>query len=205
MGKLKNIARAVVQRHGTAAMRTSLWNKEFREGHWDFIERTADDPIYPILEKYCNGGSILDLGCGAGNTGNELRAEAYNAYLGVDLSDVALEKAKHWSSRLQRSRKHRYAMGEISTFEPTGSFDVILFRESIFYIPVSRILNVLRRFSRSLSPGGAFIVRMCDRKKYAPISALIADRFQVDEEYLDSDTAAVILVFRPQNQVRPSA
>ena len=49
--------------------------------------------MYQFLEKYANSGNILDLGCGPGNTANELKEQVYQSYIGVDISDAALAKA----------------------------------------------------------------------------------------------------------------
>ena len=37
--------------------------------------------------------SVADLGCGPGNTANELAETAYRNYIGVDISEEALAKA----------------------------------------------------------------------------------------------------------------
>jgi SAM-dependent methyltransferase len=58
-------------------MKRRLWNREFANGRWNFIENTSGDLIYGYIEKYCRGGSILDLGCGSGNTDCELDGDRY--------------------------------------------------------------------------------------------------------------------------------
>src|ERR1700761_5925657 len=91
--KIRNFVRGRVQKWGSAQQKQKLWDEEFANGRWDFIENTSGDVIYQYLEKYCRKGSLLDLGCGSGNTGCELSADAYSEYLGVVISEVALEKA----------------------------------------------------------------------------------------------------------------
>ena len=70
--KIKNKLRGLTQRWGTSDMIQTLWDKEYASGKWDHCDSTPGDPVYGFVEKYCRNGSILDLGCGAGNTGNEL-------------------------------------------------------------------------------------------------------------------------------------
>ena len=79
--------------YGPSGIKKRLWDKEFSSTKWNFIDNTMGDCVYPFLEKYANNGNILDLGCGPGNTANELAASAYKTYIGVDISEAALEKA----------------------------------------------------------------------------------------------------------------
>lgn len=141
-----------------------LWNREFSEGRWNFIEKTPGDVVYAYVEKYCRHGSILDLGCGSGNTGCELDRDSYEDYVGVDISDVAVQKAKRRSKRSGRWQKNSYFQGDIAAFRPKKQVDVILFRESIYYIPRSRISAVLERYAGYLKAGGVEIVRWHEAK-----------------------------------------
>src|SRR5262245_7357764 len=92
--KIRNVVRGLKQRWGTGEMKRALWNKEFASGHWSNLENTVEDVIYYYLRRYCKDGSLLDLGCGSGNTGCELADNAYRDYTGVDISDVAIEFAQ---------------------------------------------------------------------------------------------------------------
>ena len=99
------------------------------------------------LERYAQGGSILDLGCGPGNTANELAAESYRTYLGVDISEAALEKGRRRSGKNGRGSKKSFVQGDFIGYQPAGQFDVILFRESMYHVPVPRIKPVLEHYS----------------------------------------------------------
>src|SRR5262245_45033616 len=114
--KITNMLRGARQRWGTSAMKRQLWNREFSAGRWDFIDNTADDVIYQYLEKYCQGGTFLDLGSGSGNTGCELSQSAYNHYTGVDISDVAIQRAGLRAATGGRNGKNRYVQADISKY-----------------------------------------------------------------------------------------
>jgi len=153
--------------------------------------------LYPILEKYCRTGSILDLGCGSGNTGAEVSANAYSDYTGVDISDVAIEKAKKKAELEGRAEKNRYFQWDITSYEPEQQFDVILFRESCYYIPGSKMQGTLDRYSKFLKPGGVFIVRLWTSKgKYAGIVEAIEANFEIVEKSASGPAETVVLVFR---------
>ena len=189
--------RSLLQAWGSATIKKNLWNKEFANGRWDYIENTPDDCIYFYLKKYGGNGSILDLGCGSGNTGNELDPGAYSSYTGIDVSDVAVQKARARSQLTGRLEKNQYFQSDILAYVPTKSYNLILFRESIFYIPLGKIKAALDKFSKNLAPGGVFIVRMCDREKYRGILQIIKEGYEIVDEYLPEQVKTIVIVFRP--------
>jgi SAM-dependent methyltransferase len=137
-----------------------LWDRDFSEGKWDFIDNTVGDCVYPHIEKYAQGGDILDLGCGPGNTANELAPDAYRRYVGVDISKVALEKALKRTRENGRTDKNGFVRSDFLGYEPTQEFDVVLFRESLYHIPYGQVLPILEKYSRHLKTNGVFIVRL---------------------------------------------
>ncbi|MCB1097949.1 MAG: class I SAM-dependent methyltransferase [Verrucomicrobiae bacterium] len=194
--KIFNVMRAGTQKFGTRRLKSWLWNREFSEGRWNYLEATNDDCIYAILERYVNGGTILDLGCGSGNTGAELSEHSYSEYTGVDISSVAVELATKRSQRAGRRAKNRYDVGDIVGFEPLAKYDVILFRESLFYVPIGQILPLLRRLDSHLNPNGVFIVRMFDKERCKAIIELLRSNMELLESVEFDHVDTVVLVLR---------
>jgi SAM-dependent methyltransferase len=186
----------VLQSWGTAAAKRATWNSEFAEGRWDYIAETPGDCVYGFVEKYAAGGDILDLGCGSGNTGNELDDSAYRSYTGVDVSDVAIQKAVDRTSLNGRAAKNRYVRADVVAYRPQGTYRVVLFRESLYYVPRRAIVGVLQRCRRHLADDGAIVVRLCDRERYRDICELVRRGFDVLEEFRPDDSGTVVLVFR---------
>jgi SAM-dependent methyltransferase len=190
--------RGLLQAYAPAAIKSRLWNAEFAHGKWACLDSTPDDCIYGFLEKYANRGSILDLGCGSGSTGNEIAAEAYTHYTGVDISDVALGMARTRSEENGRSGKNRFFQSDVASYAPEQRFEVILFRDSIYYLPQADIQPVLDRYSRFLNPYGVFIVRLWDgRQKHRNIVQMIESNFHVVEQFAPMESQTVVVVFRP--------
>jgi SAM-dependent methyltransferase len=187
----------VVKKWGGATAKARLWDSEFASGQWTRLDHTMDDPIYRYLEKYAGRGNILDLGCGSGNTGNELDGAKYKSYTGTDISAVAVRKAQLRTRENGREGRNEYICACFESFVPIIKYDVILFRESIFYIPHSRITAVLDGYVNHLTPDGAFIVRMCDSEKYKPIVKLIHEHYRVVDRHLVENAKGIILVFKP--------
>lgn len=194
--KLKNVWRRILQSWGTASIKQAIWNKEFAEGRWDHLADTPGDCVYEYVEKYAQKADILDLGCGSGNTGNELDGTAYRSYTGVDISDVAIHSAVRRIELTGRISKNRYVQNDILTYIPQGTYRVILFRESLNYVPRANIVKMLERYRRYLDQEGVFVVRLYDRVKYREIHEVIRTNFRVLEEFTPQDMDVVIIVFR---------
>jgi SAM-dependent methyltransferase len=199
--QVRNKLRAFLQAYGPRGVKRSLWNAEFSGGRWDCLESSGGDVVYPFIEKYANRGNILDLGCGSGSTGNELIVAAYSDYTGVDIADLAIEKARIKTKENCRADKNHYFQSDISTYTPTRQFDVILFRDSIYYVPPAKVRGMLERYSPYLKDDGVFIVRMWNVKgKYKLIVGTIERNFDVVEKYLSNEPSTAILVFRSRSR-----
>ena len=195
--RVRNKVRGVLLARGPKRIKRSLWNAEFAGGRWDNLSQTHGDCLYRPLEQYANGGSVLDLGCGSGNTGTELSANAYRDYTGVDISDVAIETAKKRARENGRLVKNRYIQWDISSYEPSQPFDVILFRDSIYYVAGPKLKGMLDRYSKCLKPGGVFIVRLWSgRGSYKAIVDFIEGNFDVVGKTVSGPSETVVLVFR---------
>jgi trans-aconitate methyltransferase len=192
----KGLVDKVLRKFGTSAAKQRIWDEEFRSGSWERIDHTENDPIYLSLARYCKRGNILDLGCGAGNTGNELDVSQYNRYDGVDVSQEAVERAIERSKKSGRVGKNSYFVGDMATFVPQKQYSVILLRESLYYLPVFKISKILRRLSNCLNKDGYLIVRMHDRNRYSSIIGIIRNEFNVCEEVFPKGESSIILVFR---------
>jgi SAM-dependent methyltransferase len=195
--------RNAVANYGPSILKEALWDREYSAGKWYFNDNTAGDCLYPHLEKFAQNGSILDIGCGSGNTANELAATAYGTYLGVDISDAALEKARSWSEANGRVEKNQFARADMLEYVPSQRFDVILFRESLYLVPLGKVKVTLDRYSEYLKDGGVFVVRICTardgKRRHRPTAMLrvIESGFDVVEKSQYGEFGPTVIVFRP--------
>ena len=196
-----------LQSYGPSGLKRLLWDREFAGTKWDFIDHTEGDCVYENLEKYARKGSILDLGCGPGNTANEVAINAYESYVGVDISEEALSKARRRTAREGRSEKNAFVQGDFVKYVPTEKFDVILFRESMYHVPMGKIKHTLDRLSGYLKESGVFIVRMytadadtSGKEKSRPnamIRIMETEFDVVEKRRYDGERHPTVLVLRP--------
>src|SRR5271154_6105203 len=146
--------------YGPSRIKKLLWDKEFSGSKWNFIDNTVGDCVYPHLEKYAQNGSILDLGCGPGNTANELAPNVYRSYIGVDISEAALAKAVKRTRENGRADKNSFVRSDFLGYTPVQEFDIVLFRESLYHVPYGQVLKILGKYSKYLKNSGVFIVRL---------------------------------------------
>jgi len=192
-----NVLRGLLQAYGPKSIKKSLWNAEFSRGRWACLESSPDDDVYPYIERYANNASILDLGCGSGSTGNELDIRTYQSYVGVDISDVAIGQARTRTAENGRAEKNRYFQSDIFSYAPDQLYDVILFRDSIYYIPTVKITTMLERYSKYLKESGVFVVRMWSASgKYKCIVETIEQSFDVLDRHTFDQPETNVLVFR---------
>lgn len=195
--------------YGPTSIKKLLWDKDFSGNKWNFIDNTVGDCVYPFLEKYAHNGDILDLGCGPGNTANELDSAVYKTYTGVDISEVALAKAVKRTQENGRSDKNSFVCSDFLGYKPTREFDIILFRESLYHVPYGQVLEILEKYSEHLKKNGVFIVRLYAgdhrpgkiKTRVVRKMELIKREFDiVESRQFDLPAMPTVLVFRPRRK-----
>jgi SAM-dependent methyltransferase len=198
--------------YGPSNIKKRFWDKEYSEEKWAFAYNTVGDCVYAHLQGYTMDGSILDIGCGSGNTATEM-ADTYRSYLGVDISEAALTKARRRSQECGRGEKNRFECGDFLTYVPTGQYDVILFRESMYHVPLGKVKAILDRYSVYLKEGGVFVVRLFassgdrpdgkDKQRPAAMLGIMEAEFDVLEKCrYEEPGRPTVIVFRPKAQLK---
>ncbi len=154
--------------YGPSNIKRRFWDKEYSEEKWSFAYNTVGDCVYPHLERHAAGGSILDIGCGSGNTATEMAETSYRSYLGVDISEAALAKARRRSQECGRQDKNHFECGDFLSYVPTGQYDVILFRESMYHVPLGKVKSTLDRYSKYLKDGWGLRCQIVHFKRGQP-------------------------------------
>jgi SAM-dependent methyltransferase len=199
------IVRGLLKRYGPSKIKMLLWDQEFSGDHWDFIDNTMGDCVYSHLEQHLKGGSILDLGCGPGNTANELTATAYRTYVGVDISEAALGKAQRRTKQNGRAGQNHFVCGDFINYTPAQRFDVILFRESMYHVPSSKVKTTFDHYAKFLKGDGVFVVRMNTsdgngghKHRLKAMIDVMESEFEIVENRQYGESGPTVVVFRPR-------
>lgn len=198
--------------YGPSRFKRAVWDKEYSKEKWAFAYNTVGDCVYAHLERYTANGSILDIGCGSGNTATEM-AGIYQSYFGVDISEAALAKARRRSLECGRGDKNSFECADFLTYVPSGQYDVILFRESMYHVPLGKVKAVLDRYSAYLKDGGVFVVRLYassgdrtdgrDKHRPAAMLSIMKAEFDVVEKCRYAIPGRpTVMVFRPKTRLK---
>jgi trans-aconitate methyltransferase len=128
---------------------------EYRSGAWDHFwgeeERARHEVLLGIITGLPGALSVLDLGCGSGRLASMLPPERIEAYLGVDLSNEGLERARALGLPFARFLNASY-----ESWTPDRCWRVIAFNESLGYARDPE--TTARRFAGHVGPDGLLIV-----------------------------------------------
>jgi SAM-dependent methyltransferase len=207
------LVESFLKAYGPSSIKRFFWDKEYSEEKWSFAYNTAGDCVYAHLERHSANGSILDIGSGSGNTATEMAETSYRSYLGVDISEAALAKARRRSQECGRQDKNRFECGDFLTYVPTGQYDVILFRESMYHVPLGKVKETLDRYSVYLKEGGVFVVRLFassgdrpdgkDKPRPAAMLSIMETEFDVLEKArYEVPGKPTVMVFRPKARLK---
>ncbi len=144
---------------GDAPLSRQEWEAQYDRGDWDFLERTDELARYAVIgaivRRLAPGGRVLDVGCGEGVLLDELAVGGFGEYLGLDLSEVAVERG-----RRREAPRARFVAANAETWRPDDDarFDAVVLNECVYYFeaPESSVLS----YVDLLEPDGILIVSM---------------------------------------------
>ena len=137
-----------------------VWESEYERGDWRYLRELGQMPRNAVVAGYLRhfrpDAAVLDIGCGEGVLQRLLAPDGYRCYVGIDLSERAIETA-----RAQADDRCQFVQSDASTWQPPHTFDVVVFNEALYYFrdPIA----VLRRYEAGLKEDGLIIVSMYAR------------------------------------------
>jgi len=137
------------------------WDASYIAGDWDYMRRSDELEHYKTILSECyefGGGRdgdayILDVCCGEGILLDLLPSDWYTRYVGVDLSDVAIQRAKD-----KENEYVSFVREDVRHFQTSERFSIIVFNECLYYF--QQPLALLKRYEHYLSPNGVIIISM---------------------------------------------
>ncbi|MET9346966.1 class I SAM-dependent methyltransferase [Streptomyces termitum] len=122
------------------------------------LTRYGEVPSVLALIGDVTGRSVLDLACGTGFYGRELKRRGAGDVLGVDISTEMIAAARAIEARAPMGL--RYEVGDVAELAPVEHpFDLALAVQCLNYArDEAEMERMCRNIHRSLVPGGAFHV-----------------------------------------------
>ena len=133
-------------------MRREHWNRKYAET--ESLWSTTPNRFLVAEASDLEPGRALDLACGEGRNARWLAERGWDV-TGVDISDVAIERARELSAREHHSIE--FVRADLLEYEPDPeAFDLVL----VFYlqIPASERRVVLDRAAGGLRAGGTLLL-----------------------------------------------
>jgi 2-polyprenyl-6-hydroxyphenyl methylase/3-demethylubiquinone-9 3-methyltransferase len=130
--------------------------------------------------------SMLDVGCAAGGLAETAFREGLQYYVGVDISEYAIKKAKKQVLKGKRIYSSSFYTCNLCDFSPENDsqFDVIVFNEVLYYLDIKEAVVQLERYANWLQPEGVFCISMKNDPKSRAIYRAIMGQFQEDRYVL---------------------
>jgi 2-polyprenyl-3-methyl-5-hydroxy-6-metoxy-1,4-benzoquinol methylase len=181
-------------RFGWQKLRSLAFDEKYRRGDWNFCTEGTGE-LADVVCRYLGEGDLLVMGCGGASILKDLPAPNLKSALGIDLSQEAIRLAGRFASE-----KISFQLADMVTFECPQPYDVILFSESLNYVPLAEQEPFLRRLGKSLKPNGEFIVTIAQAKRYADMLEGVRRHFAVLEDRSFSGSNRHLLVFNSRDR-----
>jgi trans-aconitate methyltransferase len=164
----------------------AIWDAQYRSGGWDYLESEDELAHYlaicELYQRYLQGRTVLDIGCGTGTLFRHLVERTGmqpSLYLGSDPSEQALQLA---ASRYPAARFERcdYSVDSIGQ-----RFGCLIFNETLYCFDDP--LGILQKgLLNNLEDGGLVIVSMYGDHHEAVWEAVAACCATVDERVVQN-------------------
>jgi 2-polyprenyl-3-methyl-5-hydroxy-6-metoxy-1,4-benzoquinol methylase len=183
------LKRNVPQRHTPVLIRPETWEDNYRSSYWTYLRSLDEMGRYSILvgliQRLAPHAKILDVGCGEGLLQEYLQYCPYLKYVGIDLSEEAIQQAR--VSRKLDERTVFLQADAVGHPLPEKTFDVIVVNECLYYFKDP--FAIMEKCVQALRPGGFILVSMCldmstkgthdqfvQRYKTKPMTTVINDK-----------------------------
>ncbi|MFD1141328.1 class I SAM-dependent methyltransferase [Larkinella insperata] len=156
------------------------WNYQYDKGLWEGLKGLNELARFSVIVgyiKYLKPGQpeMLEIGCGEGLLQQRLQIQNYGRFVGIDISDSAIQTAQ-----AQGDEKCTYEVDDMDKYQPEGTFDLIIFNESIYYS--RHPLETLQRYATHLKANGLLVVTINDHKHSDELWQTIRDGFDLLDE-----------------------
>ncbi|MEC7276322.1 MAG: class I SAM-dependent methyltransferase [Bdellovibrionota bacterium] len=135
-------------------MGRDAWNERYDRPN--FIWTKKVDELLADEVKDLAPGKALDLGSGEGRNAVWIADHGWNV-LGVDISDVAIKKAKSLAESSNVSDSTAFQVEDLNSYTPQeSSYDLVLLM--FIHVSMKEMEGILKKAVKALKPGGTFLL-----------------------------------------------
>lgn len=169
----------------------AAFDSKFATGSWSFLG-SADPYLGETVKQYCSKGNLLILGCGEAAVLASLDLSQVGAVVGVDLSMVALKKAR---ARFPHSNVN-FILGDMRRLLLKFDFDIVMFPESINYLSRREAIECLLQYRRLLRPQGVIVLTFSNPERYRKMIVSLTRQVEVVERRRFEGSKREFLILR---------
>ena len=166
------------------------WNKQYESGLWNSGRRS---PLtVSLVAELCQGGRLVEFGCGTGELPHLLPSGSFSTYVGMDISDVAVARAR--ARAAEAGLRHcEFNAVDMTSWAGAEGVSVILAEECLYYLKPPQIEQFLERACASLTPQGRIVVVVHSAEKHAVTLEVCRRTCRVHDEQSCEGRAYLIL------------
>ncbi len=165
--------------------------KYYNEQASSFVQGTVDVEFSALQNEFisgiCDGGRILDLGCGSGRDSKAFLEKGFDV-IAVDGSEAMAKIASDYIGR-------NVICSTFQDYEPDGEFDGIWACASLLHLEKKDIAPVMKKLAAALKEGGSFYTSF----KYGDFAGERNGRFFTD---LTEDSFGELIADIPGLKIR---
>jgi SAM-dependent methyltransferase len=140
----------------------AAWESSWESGGWSHLDDLDELSRFSVIIGYLahlgTNPAILDVGCGAGALYRRYRPYPFRRYLGLDISEVALQGARE-----TQDERVSFVACDAENDLPDEQFDAIVFNECLYYF--SDPPAVVDRYMGLLTADGIVIISIFTRSR----------------------------------------
>jgi trans-aconitate methyltransferase len=146
-------------------LQQASWNSQFEQGQW--CRGPRSHRTLKLVSTLCDGGKLIEFGCGEGSLPFLLPEGSFSEYWGFDISSIAIARANE-RNRSENRSDIRFQRGDMARWDGTDCASLILAEECLYYLTPPKIERFLGRCSLSLAEEGVILVIVHSAIKHAP-------------------------------------